>query len=214
MEFSRQEYWSGLPCPPPRDLPNPGLLHCRWILYSLSHQGSPIILERVVHPLSRGSSWPRNWIRICSLAGGFFTSWATRTALKYVWSEVKWLSRVRLFPDPMDCNPQAPLSMGFSRQEYWSGLPFPSPVMYTLQQTGGKLFYFFLCSFSFKSLITLYTKNWFYFYVLFWLKDEYTQNVILEKEMAAHSSINCSVVDILCLKTKYLIIIFSSFIKI
>ena len=29
--------------------------------------------------------------------------------------------------DPMDCSPQAPLFMGFSRQEYWSGLPFPSP---------------------------------------------------------------------------------------
>ena len=28
--------------------------------------------------------------------------------------------------DPMDCS-QAPLSTGFSRQEYWSGLPFPSP---------------------------------------------------------------------------------------
>ena len=27
----------------------------------------------------------------------------------------------------MDCSPQAPLSMGFSRQEYWSGLPFPFP---------------------------------------------------------------------------------------
>ena len=25
MEFSRQEYWSGLPCPPPRDLPNSGI---------------------------------------------------------------------------------------------------------------------------------------------------------------------------------------------
>ena len=25
MEFSRQEYWSGLPCPPPRDLPDPGV---------------------------------------------------------------------------------------------------------------------------------------------------------------------------------------------
>ena len=25
MEFSRQEYWSGLPCPPPRDLPDPGI---------------------------------------------------------------------------------------------------------------------------------------------------------------------------------------------
>ena len=29
--------------------------------------------------------------------------------------------------DPTDCTPQAPLSMGFSRQEYWSGLPYPSP---------------------------------------------------------------------------------------
>ena len=28
---------------------------------------------------------------------------------------------------PMDVAHQAPLSMGFSRQEYWSGLPFPSP---------------------------------------------------------------------------------------
>jgi len=27
----------------------------------------------------------------------------------------------------MDCIPPAPLSMGFPRQEYWSGLPFPSP---------------------------------------------------------------------------------------
>ena len=29
--------------------------------------------------------------------------------------------------DPMDCSLQAPLSMGFSRQEYWSGFPFPPP---------------------------------------------------------------------------------------
>ena len=29
--------------------------------------------------------------------------------------------------DPRDCSHQAPLSMGFSRPEYWSGLPFPSP---------------------------------------------------------------------------------------
>ena len=29
--------------------------------------------------------------------------------------------------NPMDCSPQVPLSMGFSRQEYWSGLQFPSP---------------------------------------------------------------------------------------
>ena len=85
--FSRQEDWSGLPCPPPGDLPNPrikprspalwvdslpseppgkpkntgvgslsvlqgnfpiqvsnwALLHCRWILYQLSYQGSPLL---------------------------------------------------------------------------------------------------------------------------------------------------------------------------
>ena len=31
------------------------------------------------------------------------------------------------FFDPVDCSLSAPLSMGFSRQEYWSGLPFPPP---------------------------------------------------------------------------------------
>ena len=40
---------------------------------------------------------------------------------------VKSLSRVRLFATPWTVAYQAPLSMGFSRQEYWSGLPFPSP---------------------------------------------------------------------------------------
>ena len=36
-------------------------------------------------------------------------------------------SRVQLFVTPWTVAPQAPLSMGFSRQEYWSGLPFPPP---------------------------------------------------------------------------------------
>ena len=40
---------------------------------------------------------------------------------------MKSLSRVRLFAIPCTVAHQAPLSMGFSRQEYWSGLPFPSP---------------------------------------------------------------------------------------
>ena len=42
-------------------------------------------------------------------------------------SEVKLLSHVQLFATPWTVAYQAPLSMGFSRQEYWSGLPFPSP---------------------------------------------------------------------------------------
>ena len=40
---------------------------------------------------------------------------------------MKSLSRVRLFATLWTVTYQAPLSMGFSRQEYWSGLPFPSP---------------------------------------------------------------------------------------
>ena len=40
---------------------------------------------------------------------------------------MKSLSRVRLFATLWTEAYQAPLSMGFSRQEYWSGLPFPSP---------------------------------------------------------------------------------------
>ena len=46
---------------------------------------------------------------------------------KVKWSEVKLLSRVRLFATPWTAAYQAPPSMGFSRQECWSGLPFPSP---------------------------------------------------------------------------------------
>ena len=40
---------------------------------------------------------------------------------------MKWLGRVRLFATPWTVAHKAPLSMGFSRQECWSGLPFLSP---------------------------------------------------------------------------------------
>ena len=105
--FSRQEYWRGLPCPPPGDLPYPGiepmslhLLHCRLILYQLSHKGSPMkvkvaqlcltlcdpvdytvhgipqarILEWVAFPFSKGSSQCRDRTQVSHIAGGFFTS--------------------------------------------------------------------------------------------------------------------------------------------
>ena len=50
------------------------------------------------------------------------------TYVRIFLSERKWKwSRVRLFATPWTVAHQAPLSMGFSRQEYWSGLPFPSP---------------------------------------------------------------------------------------
>ena len=48
-------------------------------------------------------------------------SWTIKT------DEVKSLSRARLSATPRTVAYQASLSMGFSRQKYWSGLPFPSP---------------------------------------------------------------------------------------
>ena len=63
---------------------NLGLLHCRWIPYCLSHQGSPIILEWVAYPFSRGTSWPKNWTGVSWIAGRFFTIWAIREAQKFL----------------------------------------------------------------------------------------------------------------------------------
>ena len=80
MEFSRQEYWSGLPVPSPGDLPDPGI-----------KPRSPILLLLLLLLLSR-------------------------------------FSHVRLLPTPWTAAYQAPPTTGFSRQEYWSGLPLPSPL--------------------------------------------------------------------------------------
>ena len=61
---------------------NPGLLHCRWILYQLSHKGSPRILEWEAFPFSSRSSWPRNRTGVSCIADRFFTNWAIREALE------------------------------------------------------------------------------------------------------------------------------------
>ena len=52
--------------------------------------------------------------------------WLDQSSSVY-WKKVKTLSRVRLFATPWTVANQAPPSMGFSRQEYWSGFLFPSP---------------------------------------------------------------------------------------
>ena len=47
--------------------------------------------------------------------------------------KVKSLSRVQLLVTPWTAAYQAPPSMGFSRQEYWSGLPLPSPQIHSMR---------------------------------------------------------------------------------
>ena len=58
----------------------PGLLHCRQILYQLSHKGNPRVLEWVAYPFSSGSSWPGNRNGVSCIAGRFLTNWDIREA--------------------------------------------------------------------------------------------------------------------------------------
>ena len=89
------------------------------------------ILEWVAIPFSRGSSNPGIKPGLPALKEDSLPSGPPRKPQdKYSYqckSEVKSLSRVRFFATPWTVAYKAPLSMGFSRQEYWSGLPFPSP---------------------------------------------------------------------------------------
>ena len=72
----------------------PGLLHCRWILYQLSHKGSLKMLEWVAYPFSSWSSQPRNWTRVSCIAGRFFTKWAIREAhiSRGMGNSIQWVS--------------------------------------------------------------------------------------------------------------------------
>ena len=94
-----------------------------------------VVIHRVYcDPQSRLS-----WVALHSMAQSFTelcnpfitTMWRVIYEVKKV--EVKSLSRVRLFATPWTITYQAPLSMGFSRQEYWSGVPLSSPyLIYTI----------------------------------------------------------------------------------
>ena len=61
---------------------NPGLPHCRWILYQLSHKGSSRILEWVAYLLSSRFSRPKNRTGVSCTASRFFTNLTIRQDLK------------------------------------------------------------------------------------------------------------------------------------
>ena len=106
-------------------------------------------VEWVAVPFSRASSTPRDWTQVSCIAGRLFPIWATMGApsssrlLFYYWYSSHWLlgeksfastkesesvsCSARLFRTPWTIARRSPLSMGFSRQGYWSRLPFPSP---------------------------------------------------------------------------------------
>ena len=98
MEFSSQNTWVGslslLQGIFPTQGSNPSLPHLRQILYQLSHEGSPRILEWVAHPFSSGSSQFRNWTGVSCTAGKFFTNWATPDCS---WSQWLYTNLFRCF---------------------------------------------------------------------------------------------------------------------
>ena len=63
---------------------NPGLPHCRWILYQLSHKGSPRTLEWVAYPFSSESSRPRNRQFKYYLDEQFLNVWNLFERMSYV----------------------------------------------------------------------------------------------------------------------------------
>ena len=100
--FSTQEYWSGLPCPPLWDLPNPGIKTRFPTLQADSLPSEP--QEKLKntgvgsYPFSRGTSWPRNLTGISYIAGIFFTSWATQEAHITSFVSNSILSTLLLYP--------------------------------------------------------------------------------------------------------------------
>ena len=120
MGFSRQDYWNGLSCPSPGDLPDAGV--------EPGSLGSPALAGRFFSTTS-----PTVWGAFGVVVYKVGPPWAKRreTRLRPQVLRSWWgcfsPSVVSNSCDPVACNLQAPLSLGFSRQEYWSGLPFPSP---------------------------------------------------------------------------------------
>ena len=104
MGFSRQEYWSGLPFPPPEDLPNPGIEPGSSALQTDAFPSKPLGKPRI--PKKGNAKECSNYRTIALISQD---------------SKVKLLSHVT--PWTVACQ----ASLGFSRQEYWSELPFPSP---------------------------------------------------------------------------------------
>ena len=122
MGFSRQKYWNGLPLPTPEDLLHPGV-------ESTSLTSPPLAAGFFTTRATWKAQIIPGWLVKKKLM--VFPQGANHVYKCISWSlkvKVKSLSHFLLFGTiPWTVAYQALLSMGFSRQEYWSGLPFPSP---------------------------------------------------------------------------------------
>ena len=104
------------------------LLPWAWVLTLLSATGSFVVSNMVTvvskFHLLRREREKQPTVSTCLVRVGGFGTFSYKGKER---RKVKPLSRVWLFATPWTVAHQAPPSMGFSRQEYWGGLPFPSP---------------------------------------------------------------------------------------
>ena len=125
MGFCRQGYWSGLPFPPPGDLPNPGIEPWSPALQSGSLLSEPLALFFSFIPQL---SVREETLSTCQPLAGFhsFSNYLLSTDHLPGFGLMHGVNVLCLVvPDsatPRTVALQTPLSMGFSRQDYWSGL--------------------------------------------------------------------------------------------
>ena len=134
MGFLRQECWCELPFPPPGDHLthrfNPSCLNCRWILYCWATRKAPQWWLFSI-PVVANSLWAHGLQRTKHLSPSPSPEACPSSCPLHQWCSSTSVcvshSVVSDFAIPWTVAHQAPLSMEFSRQEYWSGLPFPAP---------------------------------------------------------------------------------------
>ena len=112
--ISQARYWSGLPFSSPRDLSNPGI-ELAFPVLLLLFSGSVQLFATPWTAACQASLWQADSLPLSK-------AWKWKV-------KVKSLSCARLLVTPWTAAYQAPPSMGFSRQEYWSGVPLPSPTV-------------------------------------------------------------------------------------
>ena len=86
----------------------------------------PYHWDPIPFPLPTGNHWFVPCYDFVAISFVVFTCYFLHSIYKWWKESVKSLSRVQLFATPGTIAHKVPLSMGFSRQEYWNGLPFPS----------------------------------------------------------------------------------------
>ena len=87
--------------------------------------------------------------------------------------KVKLLSRVRLLATPWTAAHQAPPSMGFSRQEYWSGVPLPSPTMQDMELKIQLRQNWHEETFSWKLVVITLLDCWIHYYLLYLVESDF-----------------------------------------